>query len=66
VLLCCLHGQCDLVSVKFTRLFEYVLVCRDVTVLFGSIVSSYMYTFNWLVYYTLRILGPTNSLMRVC
>ena len=65
ILLCCLHGQCDLLSVKFTRLFEYTLICRDVTILFGVTPSPYMYSFNWLTYYVLRLVGPAMSeLMR--
>ncbi len=65
MLLCCLHGQCDLVSLKFLRLYEYCLISRDVTILYGCTTSAWLYSFNWLAYYVLRLTGITPQHMRV-
>ena len=58
IVLTCLHGLCDLISMKLLKFFEYCVVWTDVLSLLGlGCFLTYGLLFNWCLYLLFRILG---------
>ena len=54
----CLHGFCDLISLKFLKLLEYCCLSVDVFVLVEwSVGVSYVVLFNWCAYLIFRLVS---------
>ena len=48
VIFCCLHGFCDLVSIRYLKLIEYCLVYCDILILVvWNLSFKYVLLFNW-------------------